>query len=94
MIARERLHCKMNSLMALQVVVPIEALWTLVTFERSVLRRRLLRRRIPLRAIHRVGCIATVEVHWEEACIHVSNHGHVCPRTMEVRHDRSGHRWQ
>ena len=35
--ARERLHCQMDSLMSLQIVVTIEGLWTLITFEGSVI---------------------------------------------------------
>lgn len=42
--AREWLHSQMDPLMSLQIVVTIEGLWTLVTFERSVILLLLLSR--------------------------------------------------
>jgi hypothetical protein len=36
MVARERLDSQMYPLVSLQVVVPVEALWTLVAFERPI----------------------------------------------------------
>jgi len=46
-IARERLDCQMDPLMTLQVVIPIEALWALITLERSIVRSGLLMLRVP-----------------------------------------------
>ena len=57
----ERLHSQVNALVALQVVVTVEALWTLIAFERTVILWRLgLRLCLVVHLVH--GCsMATVE---------------------------------
>jgi len=42
MCAGEGLNCQMNSLMTLEIMIPVEALWALVALERSVVRSLLL----------------------------------------------------
>lgn len=42
MVARKRLDGKMDSLVSLQIMVPVEALWALVTLEWTVVGGRLL----------------------------------------------------
>jgi hypothetical protein len=41
-VARKGLDCKMNSLVSLQIMVPVETLWALVALKRSVVRGWLL----------------------------------------------------
>ena len=44
MAAREGLHCQMDPLMSLQIVVAVEGLWALITLEGSVILLLLLSR--------------------------------------------------
>lgn len=64
-VAGERFHRKVDPLVSLQVMVTIEALRALITFEWSIMRRRLLWRVRPWVAVHRmrVGSIAAIEPH-------------------------------
>lgn len=95
-IARERFDGKMDPLVSLQIMISIEALRTLITFERPIMRWCLLRRIRPLLAVHtlRIGGVATVEPHGQHTSLHVAHHGHLCPRTVNVGHDRTRHGWQ
>jgi hypothetical protein len=45
-IARERFHSQMDPFMSLQVMISVEALWTLIAFERSIVCGLLLMRRM------------------------------------------------
>lgn len=64
-VAGERLHRKMNPFMPLQVMIAIEALRTLVTFEGPVICGLLLRGICSLLAVHGGGIrgIAAIESH-------------------------------
>jgi hypothetical protein len=48
MSTRERLDCQVDSLVALQVVVPVEGLGALVTLERTIILLLLLRWMMPI----------------------------------------------
>jgi hypothetical protein len=59
-VAGERLNSKMDPLVALQIVIAVEALRALVALERPVIGSRLLVRRMPHKVRH--GCrVPTVE---------------------------------
>jgi hypothetical protein len=72
-VAREGLNSKMYPLMSLQVVVPVEALWTLVALERSVVGGRLL-----MLVIHEVrhGC--------SMSAVEARHHGGVTPNKRKL----------
>lgn len=93
MIAREGLHGQMNPLMALQIMIAIEALGALVTLEWSIMGWWLLRCVCPWLTVHRlwIGRKTTVECHGKHAMIHVSHHCHLCTWTVDIGHDRPGH---
>jgi len=80
----EWLHCQMDPLMSLQIVITIERLWTLVTFERSVILLLLLSR--------------MVAVHWRTHLMlrilhaHSPHKRHLISWAMHIGHDRTGHR--
>jgi hypothetical protein len=82
--AREWFHRQMDPLMSLQIVVSIEGLWTLVTFERSVILLLLLSR--------------VVGVHWTShlmrRILHVdsTHQSHLIAWAMHIGHDRASHR--
>lgn len=59
-LAREGLYRQMNSLVSLQVVVPVEALRALVALEWPVIGRLLLMLRVTQEVWYR-GCVSTVE---------------------------------
>jgi hypothetical protein len=59
-VAREGLDSQMYPLVSLQVVISVEALWTLVTLEWTIVGRRLLVRGVTEVMRHRCG-VATVE---------------------------------
>jgi hypothetical protein len=60
MITRKRLHSQMNPLVPLQVVIPVEALRTLIALERPVVGAGLLVRRVAQEVRH-ARCVAAVE---------------------------------
>jgi hypothetical protein len=80
----ERFHSQMDPLMSLQIVVTIERLWTLVTFERSVILLLLLSR--------------VVAVHWSTHLmrrilhVHSTYKCHLVSWAVHIRHDRASHR--
>jgi hypothetical protein len=82
--AREWFHRQMDPLMSLQIVVSIEGLWTLVTFERSVILLLLLSR--------------VVGVHWTShlmrRILHIdpTHQSHLIAWAMHIGHDRASHR--
>ena len=59
-VAGERLDSKMNPLVALQIVVAVEALRALIAFERPIIRARLLVGRMAEEVRHS-RCVSTVE---------------------------------
>jgi hypothetical protein len=63
MTARERLNRQMDALMALQVVIAVEALWALIALEGTVIMRRLLSlMRVVVVHMLQAGRVSTVEV--------------------------------
>lgn len=94
-IAREGLDGQMNPLVALQIMVAIEALRTLITLEWSIVSWGLLRCVGPRLAIHWWICLITAVVcHRKHCIVHVSHHRHLCTGTVDVRHDWSRHSGQ
>jgi len=89
---RERLDRKMDPLMALQIVIAIEALWALITFERPIsgCRLHLLRW---LTAVHCLCIcrIAAVVPRGDHALLYSTNHGHLSIGTVDVGHDWAWH---
>jgi hypothetical protein len=89
MSARERLDRQMNALMALQVVVTIEALRALVAFEWSIVLRRLLRclRRL---AVHLVEvCSVTAVITMHHTVGEATDQHWLSIRVVDVGHDGS-----
>jgi hypothetical protein len=62
-VAREGLDSQMYPLVSLQVVVSVEALWTLVTFEWTIIGRRLLMRWVAKVMRHRCSVAAVETCH-------------------------------
>src|ERR1700761_5520425 len=83
MAARERLHCQMDPLMSLQIVVAVERLWALITLEGSVVLLLLLTR---MMRVHRGSHLMRWILH-----IHVSNKCHWVPWLVYIGHDWAGH---
>lgn len=94
--ARERLYREVDSLVPLQVVIPVEALGTLVALEGPIMVRRLLWGACPVLTVHglRVGSVATVKAYWKHIRLYVAHHRHLCSGTVHIRHNRTGHSWQ
>lgn len=81
--ARERLDGQVNSLMSLQVMIPVEALWALVASERSVVLCIWLLWVVAIQLMH-LGCMATIEA-WHHAVWHsASNQGKLTVRVCNV----------
>jgi len=79
----EWLHGQMDPLMSLQIVITIEGLWTLVTFERAVILLLLLSR--------------VVAIHWSTHLmrrilhVHAPHKCHLIPWAMDIGHDWASH---
>jgi hypothetical protein len=86
-VAREGLDSQMNSLVSLQVMIAIEALWTLITLEWPVVRSRLLMGRVAEKMRHG-RCMAAVEP-WYHAGVH-TNQSKAAVRVLDIRIDRCG----
>jgi hypothetical protein len=84
MSAREWLHSQMDPLMSLQIVVTIEGLWTLVTFERSVILLLLLSWMV---AVH-----LPTHLMWRILHVHSPHESHLISWAMHIGHDRPSHR--
>jgi hypothetical protein len=85
--AREGLYGKMDAFMPLEIMVSVETLWTLITFEWTII---LLRRlTVGMAGIHAV--MATIATHH---AANSANHLHLRARVVDIGHDGSGHCWQ
>lgn len=80
----EWLHRQMDPLMSLQIMVTIEGLWTLVTFEWSVILLLLLSGVMP---VHWPAHLMLRILH-----VHPPYKGHLIPWAMHIGHDRASHR--
>jgi hypothetical protein len=76
----------------LQIVIAIEALRTLIAFERPIVRYWLLMLML-LVVVHVLGVcrIATVELR-HHPMLYIANHRHLVSRTVNVGHDGALHR--
>jgi hypothetical protein len=83
MAARERLHCQMDPLMSLQIVVAVEGLWALITLEGSIILLLLL---TWMMRVHRGSHLMRWILH-----IHATNKCHLVSRAMYIGHNRTGH---
>ena len=92
MRAGKRLHSKVNSLVPLQIVIPVEALRTLIAFEGPVIRYRLMMLLLWVAVVHvlSICSVPTVEL-WHHPLLHVADHRHLVARTMYIRHDSTLH---
>ncbi len=89
-----RLDCKVDAAVSLQVVVPVEALRTLVALERPVVRRA----RASVHRMRRVSAIhllhashmSAVEA-WENPRLQRAHYRHLPTRAVDVGHHRSCH---
>lgn len=77
----------MNPLMALQIMIAIEALRTLITLERTIILRRRLAWVMTIQ--RRAHVLLRILSH-----IHAADERHLAAWCVDVRHDRSGHRGQ
>lgn len=84
-VAREGLDSQMDPLVSLQVVVSIEALWTLVTLEWPVVGGRLLMRWVSKEVGYCCG-VAAVEA-WHHARVH-TNQRKLTVRVLDIGKDR------
>lgn len=93
--AGEGLHSQMDPLVALQIMIPVEALRALVTFEWSIGRGGSQAMRWWVRSIHvlRVGDVSTVEP-GQESRRHAAHDRHGTIGVMYIGHDRPVHRRQ
>jgi hypothetical protein len=73
----------MNSLVALQIMIPVEGLGALVTFEGAVILLLLRSWMVP---IHRPTQLVLWVLH-----THAPNKRHLVSRTVDIRHDWAGH---
>jgi hypothetical protein len=94
-IAREGLDGQMNPFMTLQVVISIEALWALITFERAVVQGRGLPVSLMMRSMTTIHMLharqmAAIEC-GEEAGLHVAHERHLPARIVHIGHDGPGH---
>ena len=83
---REWLHCQMDPLMSLQIVITIKGLWTLVTFEWSIILLLLLPGVV---TVHLATHLMRRILH-----VHAPNKCHLVPWAMDIRHDWTSHRRQ
>lgn len=91
--ARERLHGQVNSLMTLQIMIPVEALGALITLERSVggwTRHTMVGCWVRSIEMLRVGDVSTIESR-QNARLHSSHHRHGTIRAVDIGHDRARH---
>ena len=92
MIAGKGFDSQVNSLMPFQIVISIEALRTLVTFEGPIIRNLLL---VLLIIVHvlSICSISAVELR-HHPMLHITNYWHLTSRTVYVCHNRTLHRRQ
>jgi hypothetical protein len=83
MAARERLHRQMDPLMSLQIVVAVERLWALITFEGSVILLLLL---TWMMRVHRGSHLM-----WWILHIYATNKCHLVSWAMYIGHDWTCH---
>lgn len=94
-IAREGLDGQVDPLMTLQVVIPIEALRTLITFEGAVVGRsglpvsRMMRGMATIHMLH-IRQVATV-VPREKARLEIAHERHLPARVVDIGHDGPVH---
>ena len=90
MPAREWLDRKVYPLVSLQVMISVEALRTLIAFERTFIMRCL--RWCTIHLLH-LGRMATVEPrdYPGHATIWHADHGHLTVRVVHIGHDRTTH---
>ena len=81
MLAGKRLDGQMNALMALEIVIPVEALGALIAFEGAVVGGGLLVVRGPQEVRH-CGCGAAVDGH--HARVHAADEGHLAVWIVDV----------
>lgn len=84
-VAGEGLDRQMDPLVSFQIVIPIEALWALITFERPVIHGRWLVGRVSHKMRHRC-CVSAVEA-WHHSRVH-SDQRELTVRVLNVREDR------
>lgn len=86
------LHSKVNPLVSLQIVIPIEALRALIAFEGPIIGYRLMMLLLLIVVVHVLGIrsVPTVEL-WHHALLHVADHRHLVARIMYIRHDGTLH---
>ena len=89
MAAREWLYCKMDALVALEIVIPVETLGALIALEWAII--LLLRLAVGMSTVHTV--MTTIATH-HAAHSAAADHLHLRARVMDVGHDGPGHRWQ
>lgn len=92
----ERLDRIMDLLVSLQVVVSVEARQTFLAFERTVIMctryAMSWRRRVSTMHLLNAGNVATVKSR-DHRRLHAAHHGHLVIWAMDIRHNRSAHRW-
>lgn len=85
MAAGEWLHCQMDTLVSLQVVVSVEGLWALVALEGAVVWWRLALGVMPVHLMR----MLRVSLH-----VHAAYQRHLVSGVVHVAHDGTGHCWQ
>jgi hypothetical protein len=91
--ARERLHGQVNPLVALQVMIPVEALGALITLEWSIgswTRHTMVGYRVSSVEMLGVGDVSTIETR-QNARLHSAHHRHGTIRAVDVGHDGTRH---
>jgi len=83
----------MNPLVALEIVVAVEALRTLVAFERTVCSRgrNTMGWRMGTVEMLRTSNMPTIKT-WKQSGLHATHNRHGAIRTVHIRHDRTVHR--
>ena len=86
MSAREWLDCQMNSLVAFQIMIPVEALGAHIAFEGALVLLLLLLRSWMM-PIHRATHLVLWVLH-----IHAPHERHLVSRAVDIRHNWASHR--
>lgn len=90
MPTRKRLHCQMDSFVSFQIMIPVEALRTLVALERTFVMRGLLLT-IHLLQLRTVPTIEPCHHITRKAVGKSANHGHLATWAVHVGHNGTGH---
>ena len=88
MTAWERLDSQVNSLVSLQIMIPVEALWALIASKGSVVLGILLLWVVAVYLMHLGCCMATVEA-WHDAVWHAASN----QRELSIRVGNVGKHW-